>query len=51
MWGFKKVIVPAKNYKHSIDPRDYKIEVIPGETLEDYLKESLIQPTNKSYKS
>jgi Lon-like ATP-dependent protease len=51
MWGFKKVIVPAKNYKHSIDPRDYKIEVIPGETLEDYLKESLIQPKNKSYKS
>jgi len=42
MWGFKKVIVPAKNYKHSIDPRDYSIEVIPGETLEDYLKESLV---------
>jgi Lon-like ATP-dependent protease len=44
MWGFKKVIVPAKNYKHSIDPSDYEIEVIAGETLEDYLKESLIQP-------
>ena len=44
MWGFKKVIVPAKNYKHSIDPRDYNIEVIPGETLEDYLRESLVQP-------
>jgi len=43
MWGFKKVIVPAKNYKHSIDPRDYTIEVIPGETLEDYLKECLVQ--------
>ncbi len=42
MWGFKKVIVPAKNYKHSIDPRDYNIEVIPGETLEDYLRESLV---------
>jgi Lon-like ATP-dependent protease len=42
MWGFKKVIVPAKNYKHSIDPNDYSIEVIPGETLEDYLKECLI---------
>ncbi|MCW4016109.1 MAG: AAA family ATPase [Candidatus Bathyarchaeota archaeon] len=42
MWGFKKVIVPAKNYKHSIDPRDYTIEVVPGETLEDYLKESLV---------
>jgi len=44
MWGFKKVIVPAKNYKHSIDPRDYSIEVVPGETLEDYLRESLVQP-------
>jgi Lon-like ATP-dependent protease len=50
MWGFKKVIVPAKNYKHSIDPRDYNIEVIPGETLEDYLKESLVQPEKTSNK-
>jgi len=50
MWGFKKVIVPAKNYKHSIDPRDYNIEVIPGETLEDYLKESLVQPEKPSNK-
>ena len=49
MWGFNKVIVPAKNYKHSIDPRDYSIEVIPGETLEDYLKESLVD-TEKSPK-
>jgi Lon-like ATP-dependent protease len=50
MWGFKKVIVPAKNYKHSIDPRDYNIEVIPGETLEDYLKESLVQPEKQPNK-
>jgi predicted ATP-dependent protease len=50
MWGFKKVIVPAKNYKHSIDPRDYNIEVIPGETLEDYLRESLVQPEKPSNK-
>jgi Lon-like ATP-dependent protease len=50
MWGFKKVIVPAKNYKHSIDPRDYNIEVIPGETLEDYLRESLVQQENPSDK-
>lgn len=41
MWGFKKVIIPAKNYKHSVDPRDYDLEVVPGETLEDYLRESL----------
>jgi Lon-like ATP-dependent protease len=50
MWGFKKVIVPAKNYKHSIDPRDYNVKVIPGETLEDYLKESLVQPEKPSNK-
>jgi Lon-like ATP-dependent protease len=50
MWGFKKVIVPAKNYKHSIDPKDYSIEVIPGETLEDYLRESLIQPEKEPNK-
>lgn len=42
MWGFKKVIIPAKNYKHSIDPGDYNIAVIAGETLEDYLRESLV---------
>jgi len=41
-WGFKKVIIPAKNYKHSIEPRDYDIDVVPGETLQDYLKESLV---------
>jgi len=42
MWGFKKVIVPAKNYKHTIDPRDYSIEIVPGETLDDYLRECLV---------
>jgi len=50
MWGFKTVIVPAKNYKHSIEPSDYNIRVIPGETLEDYLKESLIDPDEHSNK-
>jgi lon-related putative ATP-dependent protease len=44
MWGFKKVIIPAKNYKHSIDPRDYNIAVIAGENLEDYLRESMVHP-------
>jgi Lon-like ATP-dependent protease len=38
-WGFKKVVIPAKNYKHSIDPKDYHIQVVPGEFLEDYLRE------------
>ncbi len=41
-WGFKKVIIPAKNYKHSIDPQDYDMKVVAGETLEDYLKECLV---------
>ena len=42
-WGFKKVIIPLKNYKYSIDPTDYKIEIIPCETLEDYLRECLVE--------
>lgn len=42
MWGFKKVVIPAKNYKYSTDPNDYKIEVVPAETLEDYLEECLV---------
>jgi Lon-like ATP-dependent protease len=42
-WGFKKVVVPQKNYEHSIDVRDYKIEVVPAATLDDYLKECLVE--------
>jgi Lon-like ATP-dependent protease len=42
-WGFRKVVVPQKNYEHSIDVRDYKIEVVPAATLEDYLKECLVE--------
>jgi Lon-like ATP-dependent protease len=41
-WGFRKVVIPAKNYKHSIDPQDYNIDVVAGETLQDYLKECLV---------
>ncbi|MHA1330141.1 MAG: S16 family serine protease, partial [Candidatus Hodarchaeales archaeon] len=37
-WGFKKVIIPEKNYRYSIDIRDYALEVIPAKTLDDYLK-------------
>ena len=40
-WGFKKVIVPQKNFEYSIDLKDYQIEVVPGKTLDDYLKECL----------
>ena len=47
-WGFKKVVIPKKNYEHSIDVKDYKIEVVPAETLDDYLKECLVEkPTLK----
>jgi len=42
-WGFKKVVIPKKNYYHSIDPRDYSIEVVPAATLDGYLKECLIE--------
>ncbi len=42
-WGFKKVVIPQKNYEHSIDIKDYKIEVVPAATLDDYLKECLVE--------
>jgi predicted ATP-dependent protease len=41
-WGFRKVVIPAKNYKHSIDPTDYSLDVVAGETLQDFLKECLV---------
>jgi len=41
-WGFKKVVVPQKNFDHSIDTSDYKLEVVPGKTLNDYLKHCLV---------
>jgi ATP-dependent Lon protease len=41
-WGFKKVVIPKKNFEHSIDIHDYKIEVVPAETLDDYLRECLV---------
>ncbi|MEM3577418.1 MAG: S16 family serine protease [Candidatus Bathyarchaeia archaeon] len=42
-WGFKKVVIPQKNFEHSIDIRDYKIEVVPAATLDDYLRECLVE--------
>jgi Lon-like ATP-dependent protease len=42
-WGFKKVVIPQKNYKHSIDMRDYTISVVPAATLDDYLRECLVE--------
>ncbi len=40
-WGFKKVIIPQKNYDNSIDIKDYGIEVLSGKRVDDYLKEIL----------
>lgn len=42
-WGFKKVIIPAKNLKYSINPKDYEIEVVGAETLDDYLEHILVK--------
>ncbi len=42
-WGFKKVVIPQKNYENSIDVNDYSIEVVPAATLEDYLRECLTE--------
>lgn len=42
-WGFTKVIIPSKNFEHSIDLRDYSIEVKSGRILQDYLDEILVR--------
>lgn len=42
-WGFKKVVIPQKNFENSIDVNDYTIEVVPAATLDDYLRECLIE--------
>jgi len=36
-WGFKKVLIPMKNLKHSINPKDYKLEVVGCSSLDDYI--------------
>jgi len=41
-FGFKEVIIPYKNYKYSINPKDYKIKVSYGKTLKDYAKKVLV---------
>jgi predicted ATP-dependent protease len=41
-WGFKKVVVPQKNFEYSLDVKDYKVEVVSAKTLDDYLKECLV---------
>jgi lon-related putative ATP-dependent protease len=47
-WGFRKVVIPQRNYEHSIDVKDYRIQVVPAATLDDYLRECLVEkPTLK----
>jgi len=41
-WGFKKVVIPSRNLEKSINPKDYKIKVVGAETLEEYLKEVIV---------
>jgi lon-related putative ATP-dependent protease len=43
LWGFTKVVIPLKNFENSIDVKDYKIKVVSAATLEDYLKECLVE--------
>lgn len=40
-WGFKKVLIPQKNFENDIVPSDYKIKVVGCRTLEDYMREIL----------
>ncbi|MCJ7423615.1 AAA family ATPase [Candidatus Bathyarchaeota archaeon] len=42
-WGFRKVVIPQRNYEHSIDVKDYRIQVVPAATLDDYLRECLVE--------
>jgi len=42
-FGFKKVLIPEKNLKYSVAPKDYKLEVIGCRTLDDYLKHILVR--------
>jgi Lon-like ATP-dependent protease len=42
-WGFKRVVIPLKNYEHSIDQKDHRVNVVPAATLDDYLRECLVE--------
>jgi len=43
MWGFKKVVIPKKNFNYSIKESDYDIEVVGAANLAEYLKEVLVK--------
>jgi len=40
-WGFKKAVIPIKNFKYSIKESDYHIEVVGASTLDEFLREVL----------
>ncbi len=37
--GFRKVCIPRKNYENDIVPSDFKIKIVPCDTIEDYMRE------------
>lgn len=41
-FGFKKVCIPRKNYDNSIVPSEFKIKIVPCDTIEDYMRECLV---------
>jgi Lon-like ATP-dependent protease len=49
-WGFKKVVIPLKNFEHSINSSDYKIKVVGAATLDDYIREVMIPKRKKNDK-
>jgi lon-related putative ATP-dependent protease len=40
--GFKRILIPTKNYELNVNSKDFKIEIIPCETLDDYKKNILV---------
>lgn len=41
-YGFKKVCIPRKNYENDIVPSEFKIKIVPCDTIEDYMRECLV---------
>jgi hypothetical protein len=41
--SFKKTVIPQKNHEHSINVKDYRIEVVPVAALDSYFKEWFVQ--------
>lgn len=46
-WGFKKVVIPKKNFDHSILASDYEIEVVGASSLDEYLEHVLVDNDRK----